>query len=89
MVWHESWKCLRTHRSIINAFPQIVMEYCALGSILDLMERCNCTLEEQQTAYVVREVLNGLAYLHSTMRIHRDIKAGNILVNAKGDVKIG
>ena len=36
----------------------------------------------------MRELLCALAYLHSERKIHRDVKAGNILVAADGSVKL-
>ncbi|KAL6064718.1 non-specific serine/threonine protein kinase [Balamuthia mandrillaris] len=66
----------------------IVMEYCGGGSVSDIMRIVNKTLTEEQIAVVVYYVLNGLSYLHSVRKIHRDIKAGNILLNHKGEAKL-
>lgn len=33
--------------------------------------------------------MQGLAYLHSIFKVHRDIKGGNILLTEQGDVKLG
>lgn len=66
----------------------IVMEYCAGGSICDLMAICERTLQEDQIAAVMKQSLQGLEYLHSQHKIHRDIKAGNILLTSDGDCKL-
>ncbi|PON79712.1 Serine/threonine protein kinase [Parasponia andersonii] len=67
----------------------IVMEYCGGGSVADLMNVTEEPLEESQIAYICREALKGLAYLHSIFKVHRDIKGGNILLTEQGDVKLG
>ncbi|KAK0924784.1 ATP binding, partial [Friedmanniomyces endolithicus] len=46
------------------------------------------SLPEGLIANFVRQILNGLTYLHSEEIIHRDIKGANILVDNKGTVKI-
>ncbi|KAM3707003.1 hypothetical protein ACB098_03G192300 [Castanea mollissima] len=67
----------------------IVMEYCGGGSVSDLMYVTEEPLEEFQIAFICRETLKGLAYLHSIFKVHRDIKGGNILLTEQGDVKLG
>jgi len=66
----------------------IVMEYCGPGSVSDLMTITKKTLTEVQIAVVLRDVLKGLNHLHEKQRIHRDIKAGNILLNDKCVAKL-
>ncbi|KAK1158273.1 serine/threonine-protein kinase TAO1 isoform X1 [Acipenser oxyrinchus oxyrinchus] len=79
----------------------LVMEYC-LGSASDLLEATSIALnarngsqtvhkkplQEVEIAAITHGALQGLAYLHSHNMIHRDIKAGNILLTEPGQVKL-
>ncbi|KAF8323787.1 Pkinase-domain-containing protein [Clavulina sp. PMI_390] len=64
----------------------IVMEYCSGGSCSDLMKPG--VFREEYIAIIIRELLRGLEYLHLEGKLHRDIKAANILLSASGDVKL-
>ncbi|KAK8383969.1 hypothetical protein O3P69_016010 [Scylla paramamosain] len=66
----------------------IVMEYCGAGSVSDIMRLRKKTLTEEEIATVVYDTLRGLEYLHLRRKIHRDIKAGNILLNTQGHAKL-
>lgn len=82
------------HDSIVNYLRSylfkdrvwMVMEYCDGGSLQSLI--AGVDLNEGQIANVLRKVLCGLDYLHKQNRIHRDIKADNILLNINGAVKV-
>ncbi|XP_068009166.1 mitogen-activated protein kinase kinase kinase kinase 3 isoform X5 [Melanerpes formicivorus] len=65
----------------------ICMEFCGGGSLQDIYHVTG-PLSEQQIAYVSRETLQGLYYLHSKGKMHRDIKGANILLTDSGHVKL-
>ncbi|XP_067680264.1 mitogen-activated protein kinase kinase kinase kinase 5-like isoform X2 [Haliotis asinina] len=65
----------------------IAMEYCGGGSMQDIYHVTG-PLAEPQIAFICRETLKGLKYLHSRGKMHRDIKGANILLTDEGDVKL-
>lgn len=71
-----------------NSDLWIVMEYCGAGSVSDIIRLRNKTLTEDEIAAIVQSTLKGLEYLHFMRKIHRDIKAGNILLNSEGQAKL-
>ena len=64
------------------------MEYCEGGALIDLMHTCNKSLTEDMIAAVVAGIVQGLVYLHTHKLVHRDIKAGNVLLTAQGIPKL-
>jgi serine/threonine-protein kinase 24/25/MST4 len=66
----------------------IVMEFVDGGSLLDRMKKLGRNLSEAEIAIVCREVLLGLQFLSLDGKIHRDIKAANILLSSTGQVKL-
>uniref|UniRef100_H2Z342 non-specific serine/threonine protein kinase n=1 Tax=Ciona savignyi TaxID=51511 RepID=H2Z342_CIOSA len=66
----------------------IVMEYCGAGSVSDIIRLRRKTLTEDEIATILKDTLKGLEYLHFMRKIHRDVKAGNILLNTVGNSKL-
>jgi mitogen-activated protein kinase kinase kinase len=65
----------------------IFLEYVPGGSIADMLKQYN-TFQELLIRNFVRQILDGLSYLHGRNIIHRDIKGANVLVDNKGSIKI-
>uniref|UniRef100_A0A673L138 non-specific serine/threonine protein kinase n=1 Tax=Sinocyclocheilus rhinocerous TaxID=307959 RepID=A0A673L138_9TELE len=66
----------------------ILIEYCPGGALDDIMLELERGLTEQQISEVCCQSLQALSYLHQHHIIHRDLKAGNILLTMDGQVKL-
>lgn len=47
-----------------------------------------CTMQPIQRKYITYQILQGIAYLHKSKLIHRDVKPSNILIDTNCDIKI-
>ncbi|GFV47938.1 hypothetical protein TNCV_3044101 [Trichonephila clavipes] len=66
----------------------ILIEFCEGGAMDTIMVDLEKPLTESQIRYLCHEVCEGLQFLHENKIIHRDIKAGNILLTMDGGVKL-
>ncbi|KAK4587839.1 hypothetical protein RGQ29_019016 [Quercus rubra] len=82
---------LKSHCSFVSDHNLwVVMPFMAGGSCLHILKAAYPDgFEELVIATILREVLKGLDYLHHHGHIHRDVKAGNILIDTRGGIKLG
>ncbi len=66
----------------------LIMEYCSAGSVIDIIKMTKNPLGENLIASILKQILYGLDYLHENKKIHRDVKAGNILLDEYGNAKL-
>ncbi|KAL0838565.1 hypothetical protein ABMA28_016667 [Loxostege sticticalis] len=66
----------------------LVFEYMD-HDLMGLLESKMVDFTESHNASIMRQLLDGLAYCHRKNFLHRDIKCSNILMNNKGEVKLG
>ncbi|RDX84194.1 Serine/threonine-protein kinase fray2, partial [Mucuna pruriens] len=85
------------HPNVVRAFCSFVVErslwvvmgFMAQGSCLHLMKAAYPEgFEEAAIGSILKETLKALEYLHRHGHIHRDVKAGNILLDSNGQVKL-
>ena len=80
--------------ALITAFEHedsawLILELCSVGSVSDVIARLGAPFDEAQIGVVLRGALRGLAHLHDACRtVHRDIKAGNVLITREGEAKL-
>lgn len=80
-------KYLQTEVSPDMSSVYIVLEYISGGSIRDLLNRF-IVFDEHLVKIYTKQLLKGLAFLHSKRILHRDIKGANILVSQDGTLKL-
>lgn len=65
----------------------VVMELCAGGDLLNYVRKRR-RLKESYAKYIFKQIIEGIAHVHSKGILHRDIKLDNILLDGKGIIKI-
>ncbi|KAL3499160.1 hypothetical protein ACH5RR_038253 [Cinchona calisaya] len=74
---------------VVDSNLWVVMPFMAEGSCLHLMKIAYQEgFEESAIGSILKETLKALEYLHQHGHIHRDVKAGNILLDGNGEVKL-
>ncbi|KAI3806934.1 hypothetical protein L1987_22852 [Smallanthus sonchifolius] len=91
MILVDHPNVLKSHCSFVNDHNLwVVMPFMPGGSCLHILKSAHPDgFEEVVIATILREVLKALEYLHDHGLIHRDVKAGNILISERGAIKLG
>ncbi|XP_020228648.1 serine/threonine-protein kinase OSR1 [Cajanus cajan] len=91
MILVDHPNVLKSHCSFVSEHNLwVVMPFMAGGSCLHILKAAHPDgSEEVVIATILKEVLKGLEYFRHHGHIHRDVKAGNILIDSRGAVKLG
>lgn len=82
-------KCQETYN--YGGYYWIVMEYMGGGNLTGILEqyqKMQKRMSEREIAFILKEVLTGLKFMHNMKRLHRDIKSDNVLLTDAGRVKL-
>lgn len=72
---------------MMEMFQDVLTPIFVVGSCLDIMKTAFPDgFEEISIATILKQALEGLVYLHKNGHIHRDVKAGNLLMDEQGTV---
>nr|XP_048715824.1 serine/threonine-protein kinase 10 isoform X2 [Caretta caretta] len=81
-------RCRGPRRPKTSRLGLIMIEFCPGGAVDAVMLELDRGLTEPQIQVICRQMLEALVYLHSKKIIHRDLKAGNVLLTQDGDIKL-
>ncbi|KAJ8317207.1 hypothetical protein KUTeg_005111 [Tegillarca granosa] len=84
------------HKNVVSLYEAfywgdkllMYIEFCGAGALDSIMVDLEKPLTENQIRYVCHEMCDGLEFLHNHKVIHRDLKAGNVLLTMEGEVKL-
>ncbi|XP_011864195.1 PREDICTED: guanylate cyclase 32E [Vollenhovia emeryi] len=67
----------------------IIVEYCARGSLKDILENENIKLDNMFMASLIGDIIRGMIYLHeSVIKYHGSLSTTNCLVDSRWVVKL-
>ena len=66
----------------------IILENCSKKSLVHVMKHRK-TLTEPEVRFYLRQLADGLRYVHGNRIVHRDLKLGNMFLSENMTVKIG
>ena len=72
----------------LNEFYLLQLEYMKLGDLKTIQKKYK-KLSETLCGFIITNIIDALAYLHSNNILHRDIKSDNIMINEKLEIKLG
>jgi len=89
MLWNLQHKNIVTYQgcAVVGSSLAIIMEYISCGSLEFIVETFGCISEGVAVQYT-RDVIRGLAFLHSNRVVHLDIKPANVLLDQHGTCKL-
>jgi len=65
----------------------IIMDYIRGGDLLSFVRK-RTKLDEQTSKFIFKQIIEGLAFIHTNNIVHRDIKLDNILIDIDDNVKV-
>lgn len=87
---------LASHKNIVKYFDSyvfsgclfMIVEFLNAGCLTELIYNYFKKLNENIIAFICREILLALNFMHKKNKVHRDLKSDNILTNKLGEIKI-
>eukprot|EP00736_Rhodelphis_marinus_P011289 Rmarinus@m.12205 len=78
-----------SERDTRNKMMYIKMEYCPNGTLYEVIRRRTGLFRDADIWRIFRQIVEGLAFVHSNNFLHRDLKPSNIFFAENGDIKLG